>query len=206
MMNIHSTTKKRCLRMAFSRSITVLFCAVLCSQHVLAETLSKDDIIQKLKEDRAAAGTSTGDANNMGATRSMGASRSTGASRGLSVQKADTGASSAGVNLRLQFEYNSADLTADSRTALDALAGAISSTDFATARFGIVGHTDASGDDSFNKNLSERRAQSVASYLRQAHGIGAERLSVWGEGEGKLYDAQNPSSAQNRRVQVYEIR
>ncbi len=67
----------------------------------------------------------------------------------------------------------------------------------------VAGHTDSSGSDSYNYDLSVKRASSVASYLKQ-RGISAERLRVRGFGETAPI-ASNDSAegrAQNRRVEL----
>jgi outer membrane protein OmpA-like peptidoglycan-associated protein len=67
----------------------------------------------------------------------------------------------------------------------------------------IVGHTDSDGPDSYNWNLSERRATSAANYLA-AQGVARARLRTAGRGETEPV-ASNDSDAgrqQNRRVEV----
>ena len=67
----------------------------------------------------------------------------------------------------------------------------------------IIGHTDASGSDSYNQTLSERRADAAAAHLIQ-NGISARRVDVMGLGEGEPV-ADNGSEAgrqENRRVEV----
>ncbi len=67
----------------------------------------------------------------------------------------------------------------------------------------IEGHTDNAGSDDYNMGLSQRRADSVKSYL-MGHGIGSTRLAASGKGEGQPL-AGNDSAAgrqQNRRVEV----
>ncbi|HEU5185031.1 MAG TPA: OmpA family protein [Gemmatimonadaceae bacterium] len=67
----------------------------------------------------------------------------------------------------------------------------------------IVGHTDADGPDSYNWDLSERRASSAASYLA-TQGVARARLRTAGRGETEPV-ATNDSEAgkqQNRRVEV----
>jgi outer membrane protein OmpA-like peptidoglycan-associated protein len=67
----------------------------------------------------------------------------------------------------------------------------------------IEGYTDSVGSEDYNQGLSERRADSVKSYLA-AQGIGAIRLSALGKGESDPV-AGNDSAAgreQNRRVEV----
>lgn len=45
-----------------------------------------------------------------------------------------------------------------------------------------VGHTDDVGDFDYNRRLSMSRAQAVARYLSERHGIAANRLSAAGAG------------------------
>jgi len=67
----------------------------------------------------------------------------------------------------------------------------------------IQGYTDSVGTEDFNQRLSERRADSVKSYLT-GQGIGSTRLSALGKGRSDSV-ADNDSAAgrqQNRRVEV----
>jgi outer membrane protein OmpA-like peptidoglycan-associated protein len=67
----------------------------------------------------------------------------------------------------------------------------------------IEGYTDSVGSEDYNQGLSERRADSVKSYL-VGEGIGTTRLSASGKGERDPV-ASNDSAAgrqQNRRVEV----
>jgi outer membrane protein OmpA-like peptidoglycan-associated protein len=67
----------------------------------------------------------------------------------------------------------------------------------------IQGYTDSVGSQDYNQGLSERRAESVKSYLTR-QGIGSTRLSALGKGRSDPV-ADNDSEAgrqQNRRVEV----
>ncbi len=67
----------------------------------------------------------------------------------------------------------------------------------------VAGHTDSTGAESYNQNLSERRAGSVASYL-QAQGVIAQRVITVGMGETRPM-ANNSSAGgrqANRRVEI----
>lgn len=67
----------------------------------------------------------------------------------------------------------------------------------------IEGHTDSSGPDDHNMDLSRDRAKSVSSYLI-ANGVRANRISTVGYGESQPI-ADNSTAAgmaQNRRVEV----
>lgn len=71
------------------------------------------------------------------------------------------------------------------------------------SRVEIVGHTDAQGSATRNQLLSERRAASVAAYLRE-NGVAAGRLMSSGMGEQDPV-ATNETAAgreQNRRVEI----
>jgi len=67
----------------------------------------------------------------------------------------------------------------------------------------IEGYTDSVGNEYFNQRLSERRADSVKSYLA-AQGIGAIRLAASGKGESDPVAPNDSASGrqQNRRVEV----
>ncbi len=67
----------------------------------------------------------------------------------------------------------------------------------------VAGHTDSTGTDSYNQALSERRAGSVANYLK-GQGVMGERLITVGMGE--KYPVANNGTADgrqaNRRVEI----
>lgn len=67
----------------------------------------------------------------------------------------------------------------------------------------VAGHTDSTGSDSYNQSLSERRANSVSSYL-SSQGVMSQRLITIGMGESRPV-ADNSSDAgrqANRRVEI----
>ena len=67
----------------------------------------------------------------------------------------------------------------------------------------LVGHTDASGPDNLNLNLSIQRATSVKRYLI-SKGVKGSRITVKGEGESKpIADNETEEGkAKNRRVEI----
>lgn len=89
------------------------------------------------------------------------------------------------------------DLVADIRTVASSLNNYPNSTVF------VVGHTDSTGDASYNLGLSERRAASVASVLR-GEGVVSSRLRTVGQGEAQpvASNATAAGRAQNRRVEI----
>jgi outer membrane protein OmpA-like peptidoglycan-associated protein len=67
----------------------------------------------------------------------------------------------------------------------------------------VAGHTDSTGSDAYNQSLSERRAESVAQYLR-TQGVNPQRLITIGLGES-MPVADNGTAEgrqQNRRVEL----
>lgn len=66
----------------------------------------------------------------------------------------------------------------------------------------IIGHTDDKGTNNYNQKLSQRRAASVASYLK-SNGIAASRVATKGMGETdpKIANDSDASRAENRRVE-----
>lgn len=67
----------------------------------------------------------------------------------------------------------------------------------------VAGHTDSTGSDAYNLSLSERRAQSVSSYLK-SQGVIAQRIISVGMGEKHpVADNAGASGRQaNRRVEI----
>jgi outer membrane protein OmpA-like peptidoglycan-associated protein len=67
----------------------------------------------------------------------------------------------------------------------------------------VSGHTDSTGDDAYNQQLSERRAQSVRVYLT-SQGVQDVRLATQGLGESQpLASNDTPEGReQNRRVEI----
>lgn len=67
----------------------------------------------------------------------------------------------------------------------------------------IEGHTDNTGSDDYNQQLSQRRAESVKNFL-VAQGIGSERVRREGKGESAPVSSNDSATGrqQNRRVEV----
>ncbi|WP_298532497.1 OmpA family protein [uncultured Algibacter sp.] len=67
----------------------------------------------------------------------------------------------------------------------------------------VVGHTDSSGDASYNMTLSKNRANSVSSFLKQ-NGINSSRLITkwYGEEQPIANNATEAGRSKNRRVNI----
>ena len=68
----------------------------------------------------------------------------------------------------------------------------------------VTGHTDSTGSDAYNLDLSQRRALAVANYLAQVGQIDGRRFAVAGFGESLpvATNATEAGRALNRRVEI----
>ena len=103
----------------------------------------------------------------------------------------------------VQFETESATLTAPSTVVLDAAAIALIGAldEHPGLKVSIEGHTDDQGDDALNLSLSQQRAEVVRDYLT-ARGVPADILTATGYGETRPVadNATSDGRAANRRV------
>ena len=88
---------------------------------------------------------------------------------------------------------------------MTALGKALTNPELKGTTFVLAGHTDAKGGDSYNQDLSERRADSLKKYLMEKYGIAAADLVTVGYGKTKLKNASDPAADENRRVQVVNM-
>lgn len=74
---------------------------------------------------------------------------------------------------------------------------------YANSTLQIVGHTDSDGDASYNQQLSEGRARSVANVLIN-NGVPPQRIQTFGRGESQpvASNLTPAGKAQNRRVEI----
>ena len=99
------------------------------------------------------------------------------------------------------FDINKSELKSAAQTNITNLATVLKKYD--DTEILIEGHTDASGSDELNQNLSIMRAKSVKSYASNL-GVASSRMSNVGYGESQPI-ADNSSAdgaAQNRRVEI----
>ncbi|MDH3455607.1 MAG: OmpA family protein [Gemmatimonadota bacterium] len=101
----------------------------------------------------------------------------------------------------VNFETNSADLTAQARTVLDRVAGSLRGN--TEVRVEVGGHTDITGTRAYNLQLSQARAESVMAYLVQ-QGVSADRMEARGFGpDNPIADnGTRAGRALNRRVEL----
>ena len=109
------------------------------------------------------------------------------------------------IDLEIQFDYNSADISKNSVTAVQELGKALSDVSLKGSTFVVAGHTDAIGGEAYNQDLSERRADTIKKYLTEQYGLAGANLVTVGYGKTKLKDPSNPLAEVNRRVQVVNM-
>ena len=101
----------------------------------------------------------------------------------------------------ITFAVDSSDISSGFYPILDSVALVLN--EFEKTLVEVAGHTDSTGAADYNQALSERRAGSVAAYLRSRQVMG-ERLLVVGAGESFPIAANDTSSGRqlNRRVEI----
>ena len=106
------------------------------------------------------------------------------------------------VRSEASFDINSASLRKDFQSSLGTMAEIIS--EFDQTAVHVIGHTDSTGTQSYNQQLSEKRATSVSRYLSRS-GVERQRMRYSGRGENKPIDSNATSSgrSKNRRVEIY---
>ena len=106
------------------------------------------------------------------------------------------------IDLEINFDYNSASISQGSMSAVQHLGEALTDPQLKGATFIVSGHTDGTGGDAYNQDLSERRADTIKRYLVDHYHMASSDLVTVGYGKTRLKDSENPSDPINRRVQV----
>ncbi|KAA0019331.1 OmpA family protein [Salinicola corii] len=103
----------------------------------------------------------------------------------------------------VNFEFDSAKLTSSAEEILDGISEKLMAND--KLRIRLEGHTDSVGPAAYNKELSQRRADSVKSYLVNK-GFSADNITTIGYGEEQPIASNDTAEgrAQNRRVELGE--
>ncbi|MCH9813517.1 MAG: OmpA family protein [Epsilonproteobacteria bacterium] len=99
----------------------------------------------------------------------------------------------------IYFEFNSEILTPQSQEILDQIIATLNTSDLKTLR--VEGHTDSGGSASYNKTLSQKRANSVKEYLI-SNGLQTLNIKAIGYGEERPISA-DPKETINRRVEIH---
>ncbi len=104
--------------------------------------------------------------------------------------------------LALDFPLNSAELHADDKAKIDAIIPVLKNSKVAFIAGEVDGYTDSTGTEAYNVDLSKRRAQAVADYVRSQGVNLGDRFGVngYGEADPVASNATEEGRAQNRRV------
>lgn len=102
----------------------------------------------------------------------------------------------------VNFKFDSHQLTPEAQEALDQIAAQIK--DRNNFILEIQGFADATGPDSYNNQLTQKRADAVRRYLAEKHNIPLFRMHILGFGELRAVAENNTRAgrAQNRRVEI----
>jgi outer membrane protein OmpA-like peptidoglycan-associated protein len=109
------------------------------------------------------------------------------------------------IDLDIQFDYNSAEISKTSMPSVQELGKALSNASLKGSTFVVAGHTDAIGSEAYNQDLSERRADTIKRYLTEKYGITGTDLVTVGYGKTKPKVPNAPMDPINRRVQVVNM-
>jgi outer membrane protein OmpA-like peptidoglycan-associated protein len=98
------------------------------------------------------------------------------------------------------FGFDKTLLSYDAKSNLDKLVTVLN--DYKDTDIELQGHTDSKGSESYNQDLSEKRAETVSGYLG-AKGISESRMNIKGFGETvpKYDNGTADGRSQNRRVE-----
>ncbi|OKO77164.1 OmpA family protein [Bradyrhizobium sp. NAS96.2] len=118
---------------------------------------------------------------------------------------ADIAANKPKIDLEIHFDYNSAEIAKGSAQAVQELGKALSDASMKGSTFVLAGHTDAIGSEAYNQDLSERRADTIKTYLVEHYGLNGSDLVTVGYGKTRPKDPNAPMDPTNRRVQVVNM-
>ena len=120
---------------------------------------------------------------------------------GVNVQRVDEDELKVTVGNEVLFDFNSSNLRSASRESLREMADVFDKYPNTTIK--VQGHTDSVGSASYNERLSERRADSVESYL-ETLGVRGARIQSVGYGESSPRASNNTAQGRqlNRRVEI----
>lgn len=102
----------------------------------------------------------------------------------------------------VSFDVGKADIKPMFRRSLDKVASVM--VDYPKTIIDIVGHTDSTGSEDYNMQLSRQRADNVVDYLAQ-RGVDYRRLTAMAAGETSPIANNNTAEGrrQNRRVEIF---
>jgi outer membrane protein OmpA-like peptidoglycan-associated protein len=109
------------------------------------------------------------------------------------------------VDLQIYFDFDSAAITPKAVPQLTNLGNALTKAELKDSVITINGHTDAKGTDTYNQQLSERRAETIKQYLVDHFQLSSQNLVTVGYGKEGPKNPSDPFASENRRVQVVNL-
>lgn len=124
------------------------------------------------------------------------------AGTGTQISEQPDGTLKVNIPSQVTFDTDSATIKPSFRAVLDQVSQTLQQHKDVNAT--VVGHTDSTGNATYNLQLSQRRAQSVATYLGD-RGVARNRLTSEGRGQTQPVadNATEAGRAQNRRVEIF---
>ena len=119
----------------------------------------------------------------------------------LDITRLDGDALKIGVASDASFAVDSSTLSQNAQSTFNTIANVLK--DYEKTAIHVVGHTDSTGSEQHNLELSQKRAQSVAGFLT-GRGVDSQRVLTWGRGESEPIASNNTEAgrAENRRVDI----
>lgn len=119
----------------------------------------------------------------------------------LDITRLDSDALKIGVASDASFAVDSSTLSQNAQSTFNKIANVLK--DYEKTAIHVVGHTDSTGSEQHNLELSQKRAQSVAGFLT-GRGVDSQRVLTWGRGESEPIASNNTEAgrAENRRVDI----
>lgn len=107
-------------------------------------------------------------------------------------------------NYLVFFDFDRAELTSEARKILKVAAGSVKKTGKVCIE--LTGHADRSGTESYNMQLSKKRAEAVMAEMVK-HGVSKSKITVYAKGEENplVSTPDGVREPQNRRVEIVPI-
>lgn len=120
----------------------------------------------------------------------------------LEIQQLENETLKIDISSEVSFDFDSAAIKPAFMPTLDKVANVLQR--YPQTVIHVVGHTDSVGSESYNMQLSQRRAQSVVDYLA-SRGIESSRLNAIGRGESEPRATNETEAGRqlNRRVELF---
>lgn len=101
----------------------------------------------------------------------------------------------------VNFEFNESALIPEARRTAEVVGETLRK--YPELRLEVAGHTDGVGDEAYNQQLSQRRAEAVRQYLLETSGVAPARVTARGYGESQPLASNDTETgrALNRRVE-----